>query len=133
MCETFSINNKNNNNTSNSNNNGFNKLFDSAVSKMLSTRRGSVPADISELHHDLFNRNNVNNKTRNRKKSLKRGSSGGPEMFIGKSCEGNDNIWLKCKRETEKCNTVPEALVKRRGSLPIEMIAVSHAGRYNHK
>ncbi|KAL6443326.1 hypothetical protein ACFW04_002898 [Cataglyphis niger] len=135
--ENFSINNNNNNNnnsTNNSNNNGISKLFDSSVSGMFSPRRGSVPADISELRHDMFSRNSVNSKSRSRKKILKRRSSGGPEMFTGESTDGNDNgTWLKWKREIGKHDPVPEALVKRRGSLPIEMVAVSHAGRYNHR
>lgn len=101
---------------------------------MFSPRRGSVPADISELRHDMFSRNSLNNKSRSRKKILKRRSSGGPEMFTGKSIDGNDNdTWLKWKREIGKRDPVPETLVKRRGSLPIEMVAVSHAGRYNHR
>ncbi|KAL6254209.1 hypothetical protein P5V15_014830 [Pogonomyrmex californicus] len=126
-------NNNNNNNSNRSNNNGINK-FDSTVSGMLSPRRGSVPADISELRHDLFSRNNVNNKSRNRKMILRRRSSGGPEMFTEGSIDGNDNgTWLKWKREIGKCDPVPEAFVKRRGSLPIEMVAVSYAGRYNYR
>lgn len=122
-------NNNNNNNTSSGNNNGINRLFDN-TSGMLSPRRGSVPADISELRRDLFARNNVNNKSRSRKKVLKRRSSGGPEMFIGISTtDGNDNgTWFKWKREVGKRDPVPETFIKRRGSLPIEM-AVSHAGQ----
>lgn len=133
--ESFLMNNNNNNNnTSSSNNNGISRLFDSTVSGMLSPRRGSVPADISELRRDQFSRNSVNNKSRNRKKVLKRRSSGGPEMFTAGSIDGNDNgTWLKSKREIGKREPVPEALIKRRGSLPIEMVAVSHAGRYNHR
>ncbi|XP_032690464.1 uncharacterized protein LOC116853454 isoform X3 [Odontomachus brunneus] len=130
--ENFPMNNNNNNNTTGgSNNNGISRLFDSTVSGMLSPRRGSVPADISELRRDLlFSRNSVNNKPRNRKKILRRRSSGGPEMFTGVSTDGNDNgTWLKWKREVGKREPVPpEPLVKRRGSLPIEMVAVSHAG-----
>ncbi|XP_012060894.1 PREDICTED: uncharacterized protein LOC105624147 [Atta cephalotes] len=128
--ESISINNNNNNNNNSnrSNNNGISK-FDSIVSGMLSPRRGSIPADISELRRDLFSRNNVNNKPRNRKKILRRRSSGGPEMFTCGSTDGNDNgTWLKWKRDIGKRDPVPEAFVKRRGSLPIEMVAVSHAG-----
>ncbi|XP_077282259.1 uncharacterized protein LOC143908466 isoform X2 [Temnothorax americanus] len=90
--ESISINNNNNNNNNSnrSNNNGISK-FGSTISGMLSPRRGSIPADISELRRDLFSRNNVNNKPRNRKKILRRRSSGGPEMFIGGSIDGNDN------------------------------------------
>lgn len=134
--ENVSMNNNNNNNNTggSSNNNGISRLFDSTVSGMLSPRRGSVPADISELRRDLFGRNSANNKPRSRKKILRRRSSGGPEMFTsGASTDGNDNgTWLKWKRETGKRDPVPESLVKRRGSLPIEMVAVSHAGRYNN-
>ncbi|XP_014482386.1 PREDICTED: uncharacterized protein LOC106748419 isoform X2 [Dinoponera quadriceps] len=136
--ENFPMNNNNNNNNTtggSSNNNGISRLFDSTVSGMLSPRRGSVPADISELRRDLFSRNSINNKPRNRKKILRRRSSGGPEMFTGASTDGNENgTWLKWKREVGKREAVPpEPLVKRRGSLPIEMVAVSHAGRYNHR
>ncbi|XP_011057861.1 PREDICTED: uncharacterized protein LOC105148068 isoform X1 [Acromyrmex echinatior] len=128
--ESISINNNNNNNNNSnrSNNNGISKC-DSTMSGMLSPRRGSIPADISELRRDLFSRNNVNSKPRNRKKILRRRSSGGPEMFTCGSTDGNDNgTWLKWKRDIGKRDPVPEAFVKRRGSLPIEMVAVSHAG-----
>ncbi|KOX80098.1 cAMP-specific 3',5'-cyclic phosphodiesterase 7B [Melipona quadrifasciata] len=114
-------NNNNNNNTGSSNNNGIIRIVDSIG--MPSPRRGSVPADISELRRDMFNRSSINGKPRNRKKILRRRSSGGPEMFSGGSTDGNDNgTWLKWKRE-----------LGRRGSLPIEMVAISHAGRYNHR
>ncbi|KZC07930.1 High affinity cAMP-specific 3',5'-cyclic phosphodiesterase 7A [Dufourea novaeangliae] len=92
-------NNNNNNNTGTSNNNGLTRIIDSTGPGMPSPRRGSVPADISELRRDMFNRSSINGKPRNRKKVLKRRSSGGPEMF------------------------------SVRGSLPIEMVAISHAGR----
>lgn len=129
------MNNNNNNNTNNSNNNGISRLFDNIVPGVLSPRRGSVPADISELRRDLLSRNSVNNKSRNRKKILRRRSSGGPEMFCGSaSTDGNDNgTWLRWKREIGKRDPIPEPPVKRRGSLPIEMVAVSHVGRYNHR
>ncbi|XP_076397422.1 uncharacterized protein LOC100877791 isoform X3 [Megachile rotundata] len=122
-------NNNNNNNTGSSNNNGITRLIDSTGPGMPSPRRGSVPADISELRRDMFNRSSINGKPRNRKKVLRRRSSGGPEMFSGGSTDGNDNgTWLKWKRELGKKDTIPEPLVKRRGSLPIEMVAISHAG-----
>nr|XP_034190050.1 uncharacterized protein LOC117608685 isoform X2 [Osmia lignaria] len=127
-------NNNNNNNTGSSNNNGITRLIDSTGPSMPSPRRGSVPADISELRRDMFNRSSINGKPRNRKKILRRRSSGGPEMFSGGSTDGNDNgTWLKWKRELGKKDSIPEPLVKRRGSLPIEMVAISHAGRYNHR
>lgn len=127
-------NNNNNNNTGSSNNNGITRIVDSIGPGMPSPRRGSVPADISELRRDMFNRSSINGKPRNRKKILRRRSSGGPEMFSGGSTDGNDNgTWLKWKRELGKKDSIPEPLVKRRGSLPIEMVAISHAGRYNHR
>ncbi|XP_076249464.1 uncharacterized protein LOC143188861 isoform X2 [Calliopsis andreniformis] len=127
-------NNNNNNNTGSSNNNGITRIIDSTGPGMPSPRRGSVPADISELRRDMFNRSSVNGKPRNRKKVLRRRSSGGPEMFSGGSTDGNDNgTWLKWKRELGKRDSIPEPLIKRRGSLPIEMVAISHAGRYNHR
>ncbi|XP_076634062.1 uncharacterized protein LOC143348100 isoform X2 [Colletes latitarsis] len=127
-------NNNNNNNTGTSNNNGVTRIIDSTGPSMPSPRRGSVPADISELRRDMFNRSSINGKPRNRKKVLRRRSSGGPEMFSGGSTDGNDNgTWLKWKRELGKRDSIPEPLIKRRGSLPIEMVAISHAGRYNHR
>ncbi|CAL7944528.1 unnamed protein product [Xylocopa violacea] len=122
-------NNNNNNNTGSSNNNGITRIIDSTGPGMPSPRRGSVPADISELRRDMFNRSSINGKPRNRKKVLRRRSSGGPEMFSGGSTDGNDNgTWLKWKRELGKKDSIPEPIVKRRGSLPIEMLAISHAG-----
>ncbi|XP_076181519.1 uncharacterized protein LOC143153819 isoform X3 [Ptiloglossa arizonensis] len=122
-------NNNNNNNTGTSNNNGLTRIIDSTGPGMPSPRRGSVPADISELRRDMFNRSSINGKPRNRKKVLRRRSSGGPEMFSGGSTDGNDNgTWLKWKRELGKRDSIPEPLIKRRGSLPIEMVAISHAG-----
>ncbi|CAK9825536.1 High affinity cAMP-specific 3',5'-cyclic phosphodiesterase 7A [Anthophora retusa] len=128
--ENLPINNNNiNNNTGTSNNNGITRIIDFTGPGMPSPRRGSVPADISELRRDMFNRSSVNGKPRNRKKVLRRRSSGGPEMFSGGSTDGNDNgTWLKWKRELGKKDSIPEPLVKRRGSLPIEMVAISHAG-----
>ncbi|XP_078049153.1 uncharacterized protein LOC144476297 isoform X2 [Augochlora pura] len=127
-------NNNNNNNTGTSNNNGLARIIDSTGPSMPSPRRGSVPADISELRRDMFNRSSINGKPRNRKKILRRRSSGGPEMFSGGSTDGNDNgTWLIWKRELGKRDPIPEPLVKRRGSLPIEMVAISHAGRYNRR
>ena len=128
-------NNNNNNNNSSSNNNG-NRLTEGgslAVPGMPSPRRGSVPADISELRRDLFGRNSVNGKSRNRKKVLRRRSSGGPEMFAGGNGDGNENVWLKSRKDSVKRDSIPEPVVKRRGSLPVDVVAVSHAGRYFHR
>lgn len=98
---------------------------------MPSLRRGSVPADISELRRDMYNRNSVNGKSRNRKKVLRRRSSGGPEMFAG-GLDGTDNAaCVRWKRDIARRDSIPEPLTKRRGSLPIDMVAISHAGWYS--
>lgn len=132
------MNNNNNNNHSGSNNNTSPRIVESTpASGMPSPRRGSVPADISELRRDLFGRNSVNGKTRNRKKTLRRRSSGGPEMFAGsQQIDDNDNNgkWAGWKRDLSKREAnIPEPSVKRRGSLPVEMVSISHAGRYNYR
>ncbi|XP_015117340.1 uncharacterized protein LOC107041345 isoform X2 [Diachasma alloeum] len=124
--ENFPVNNNNNNNNHGSNNNA-------PTTGMPSPRRGSVPADISELRRDLFGRNSVNGKTRNRKKTLKRRSSGGPEMFAGNTDDNENGKWSGWKRELSKRDSIPEPSVKRRGSLPVEMVSISHAGRYNFR
>ncbi|XP_043278403.1 uncharacterized protein [Venturia canescens] len=92
-----------------------------------SPRRGSVPADISELRRDLFGRNSVNGKTRNRKKVLRRRSSGGPEMFSGRNLDDNENGKSSWKKEIAKREpSIPEPSIKRRGSLPVEMVPIFH-------
>ncbi|XP_063983222.1 uncharacterized protein LOC135165656 isoform X4 [Diachasmimorpha longicaudata] len=118
--ENFPANNNNNNNHGSNNN--------APTIGMPSPRRGSVPADISELRRDLFGRNSVNGKTRNRKKTLKRRSSGGPEMFAGNTDDNENGKWSGWKRELSKRDSIPEPSVKRRGSLPVEMVSISHAG-----
>ena len=125
--------NNNNNSSSNNNENGRSEGGSLSVPGMLSPRRGSVPADISELRRDVFGRNSVNGKSRNRKKVLRRRSSGGPEMFAGSNGDGNENVWLKSKRDSLKRDSITEPVVKRRGSLPIDVVAISHVGRYTHR
>lgn len=122
-CPINNNNNKNNNHGSNNN------------PGMSSPRRGSVPADISELRRDLFSRSSVNGKTRNRKKTLRRRSSGGPEMFSGSvNTDDNENgKWAGWKRDLSKRDSIPEPNVKRRCSLPVEVVSISHAGRYNFR
>lgn len=106
-----------------------------------SPRRGSVPADISELRREYLIRNassagvTTQNKSRNnRKKSLRRRSSGGPEMFSNPT-DDNDNA-SKCgwKRDFKRdSSSIPEPSVKRRGSLPVEVVSIAHTGRYNFR
>ncbi|KAK0161144.1 hypothetical protein PV327_009652 [Microctonus hyperodae] len=141
----------NNNNNNGNNNNSGKKIIENIPGMLLSPRRGSVPADISELRRDLFGRNSVNagkllpptssaasttTAQRNRtKKTLRRRRSGGPEMFVGRPVDDNDNNgkWMGWKRDLSKRDSIPEPSVKRRGSLPVEMLSISHAGRYNYR
>ncbi|XP_046589292.1 uncharacterized protein LOC107226321 isoform X3 [Neodiprion lecontei] len=97
------------------------------ISGMPSLRRGSVPADISELRREMYNRNSVNGKSRNRKKVLRRRSSGGPEMFAGGMDVAESAAWIRWKRDIGRKESIPEPATKRRGSLPIDMVAISHA------
>jgi cAMP-specific phosphodiesterase 4 len=99
----------------------------------LNSRRGSVPCD-------LLGRGLVASKTRRSKKLLRRRSSGGPEMFAS-GADGNDNgSWssrsrrdLPNKREVLHVADPTPLLAKRRGSLPIDMLALSFSGRYIHR
>ncbi|XP_066590278.1 uncharacterized protein [Prorops nasuta] len=132
------INNNNHHRNINSNKNGTSKANDASAAVTCNvpvTRRGSVPTDdVSEWRRDLFNRSSINGKSRDRKKILRRRSSEGPDMLRGASNDGNENgIWLRWKRELAKKDSAPESILERRGSLPIEVAAVSHAGRYNHR
>lgn len=109
------------------NNNSSSRVTDSAL-QIAGTpylRRGSVPADISELRRDVYNRNSVK---RNRKKVLRRRSSGGPEMFAGGIEASDTGAWVRWKKDIARRDSIPEPLTKRRGSLPIDMVAISHAG-----
>ncbi|XP_033209882.1 uncharacterized protein LOC117167690 isoform X2 [Belonocnema kinseyi] len=130
-CPMNNNNNSNNNSSINNNGNRITEGSSLSVPGMPSPRRGSVPADISELRRDLFGRNSVNGKSRNRKKVLRRRSSGGPEMFAGGNGDGNDNVWLKPK--SVKRDSISEPMVKRRGSLPVDVVAVSHTGESDLK
>ncbi|XP_034946298.1 uncharacterized protein [Chelonus insularis] len=124
--QNYSLNNNNNNNIAGSNNNNTSIRIAENISGMPSPRRGSVPADISELRRDLFGRSSVNGKTRNRKKTLRRRSSGGPEMFAGRT-DDDSGKWTTWRRDLYKRDSIPEPNVKRRGSLPVEMVSVFHS------
>lgn len=103
-------------------------------------RRGSVPCDSLSV----LGRNGCNGKTRNRKKILRRRSSGGAEILspiIGDPSEagcssangGGSNVvtstWHRFKRDLTRNRSDLDALLsRRRGSLPVEMLAVSHSG-----
>ena len=98
----------------------------------VNVRRGSVPADFnSELRFSSgLGRNGNSSKSRIRKKILCRRSSGGPEMFTdsGPEAFGEGVTWQQWHHELLSRRTAEPALARRRGSLPIEMLATTHSG-----
>uniref|UniRef100_A0ABD2WFE4 Phosphodiesterase n=1 Tax=Trichogramma kaykai TaxID=54128 RepID=A0ABD2WFE4_9HYME len=132
-------NNANNNTTTSatgSNNNGFGRItFDQGgtTTAILTSRRGSVPADISELRRNSSNIS-ASGKTRRTgsKKLLRRRSSGGPEMF---ACAGDnaDSSWRNKRELKREDMSNSSAQVKRRGSLPVDVLTISFSGRYVHR
>jgi hypothetical protein len=90
-------------------------------------RRGSVPADVG---CELRLRNGSSNKSRTRKKVLRRRSSGGPEMFTVSGSEplGDGMMWQQWHREFLSRWKAESVLARRRGSLPIEVLATTHSG-----
>ncbi|XP_058801305.1 uncharacterized protein LOC131670027 isoform X2 [Phymastichus coffea] len=138
--ENYPLNNNNNNNNNNtgSNNNGFTRSamvegsLATQVGTILSSHRGSLPADISEFRPD-FGRNNGGKSRINRsssKKLLRRRSSGGPEMFVTDG--GNDENHPRSTASNNRQSVPPPTSIhsKRRGSLPIDMLG---AVRYVHR
>ncbi|XP_052129533.1 uncharacterized protein LOC113204894 isoform X3 [Frankliniella occidentalis] len=116
----------------------------------LDVRRSSVPTDISlELLRRLTeqpsvpgrsssNNNNSNGKTRNSrvKKVLRRRSSGGPELFLN-DCSIDSSTWQRWRREvlliqrmgvTDPTPVLEPLLSRRRGSLPVEVLAATQSG-----
>lgn len=97
-------------------------------------RRGSVPCDSLTL----LSRNGCNGKARNRKKILRRRSSGGAEILspiIGEPSEPSSSTsssaWYRFKRDiTRNRSELDSLLSRRRGSLPVEVLAVSHSGEH---
>lgn len=102
----------------------------------VNVRRGSVPADFnSELRFSNgLGRNGNSGKSRIRKKILCRRSSGGPEMFTdsGPEAFGEGVTWQQWHHELLSRRTVEPALARRRGSLPIEMLATTHSGEQEY-
>lgn len=110
-------------------------------------RRGSVPCD----SFAVISRNGCSGKSRNRKKILRRRSSGGADILSPILAEaetsigggnGNNNgsntgnslsaSWIRFKRDiTRNRSDLDSLLSKRRGSLPIEVFAVGHSGECN--
>jgi len=103
-------------------------------------RRGSVPCE----NLSSTNRNNCNGKTKNRKKMLRRRSSGGAEILCPIVAEsepsssggggGGSSSWYRFKRSEPSKNRsdLDMLLSRRRGSLPVEVLAVSHSGTLRH-
>lgn len=99
-------------------------------------RRGSVPCD----SYGGYSRNGCSGgKNRNRKKVLRRRSSGGAEILSPIMAEPDDTgagegsvssaSWYCFKREmTRNRSDLDTLLSKRRGSLPVEVFAVCHSG-----
>ncbi|KAJ6644256.1 High affinity cAMP-specific 3',5'-cyclic phosphodiesterase 7A [Pseudolycoriella hygida] len=104
-----------------------------ATNVSLIQRRGSVPCD----SYGGYSRNACNGKNRNRKKLLRRRSSGGAEILspilaepddgAGESSSVSSSSWYCFKREmTRNRSDLDTLLSKRRGSLPVEVLAVCH-------
>lgn len=97
-------------------------------------RRGSVPCD----SYGGYSRHGKN---RNRKKVLRRRSSGGAEILSPILAEPDDGAgegsvssssWYCFKREMIRNRSDLDTLLsKRRGSLPVEVFAVCHSGKQN--
>ena len=98
----------------------------------VNVRRGSVPTDLnSELRFSTgLGRNGNSSKSKIRKKMLCRRSSGGPEMFTDSRPEafGEGVTWQQLHQELLSRRMAEPALARRRGSLPIEMLATTHSG-----
>lgn len=109
-----------------------------ATNVSLIQRRGSVPCD----SYGGFSRNGCGGKNRNRKKVLRRRSSGGAEILSPILAEPDDggggggegsvssSSWYCFKREMIRNRSDLDTLLsKRRGSLPVEVLAVCHTGK----
>ncbi|KAJ8955789.1 hypothetical protein NQ314_006838, partial [Rhamnusium bicolor] len=96
-------------------------------------RRGSAPTDLppmsggGERREQLTRHTSLNGKAGRRKKQLRRRSSGGPETVCLPESHSELISRLLLQRRPEN----PEALlVRRRGSLPIEVLTVGHSGKF---
>ncbi|KAJ9596594.1 hypothetical protein L9F63_012386, partial [Diploptera punctata] len=103
----------------------------------MNMRRGSMPSDLSsefkrQSVHDGRNsdKSTSSGKSRVRKNLLRRRSSGGPEMFASSNLEpyGDGMTGQRWRREVLARRTAEQVLVRRRGSLPIEVLAATHSG-----
>lgn len=87
-------------------------------------RRGSVPSESNAAV-----RSSVNGKRRNPKKVLRRRSSGGAEILspgINESVAStsDSSVWNRFKKELTRRGDSETLLTRRRGSLPIEVLAI---------
>lgn len=104
-----------------------------ASSLATNQRRSSVPSDNPAV---ASNRNNCHNgKSKNRKKSLRRRSSGGAEILCSIVSEtepsSSSSPWYRFKRsETTKNRSDLDLLLsRRRGSLPVEVLTTCNSGK----
>uniref|UniRef100_U5ERI9 Phosphodiesterase n=1 Tax=Corethrella appendiculata TaxID=1370023 RepID=U5ERI9_9DIPT len=109
------------------------------TTNVIHQRRGSVPCDTTT---NVIVRNNSNSKRRNTKKILRRRSSGGAEILSPILAESPDDhttqntssstssstAWYRFKRKTDTDNL----LSRRRGSLPVEVLAVCYSSTLRH-
>lgn len=91
-------------------------------------RRSSVPNE-----SNLLIRSGINGKRRNPKKILRRRSSSGAEILTSIASDPKEpstsngessNSWSRLKRDCNQCADTDCLITKRRGSLPIEVLAV---------
>ncbi|XP_059620255.1 uncharacterized protein LOC132264168 [Phlebotomus argentipes] len=94
-------------------------------------RRSSMPCE------NLAALGRSNGKSRNRKKLLRRRSSGGAEILspilTEEATSSGGSAWYRFKRELTRSRTDQDALLsRRRGSLPVEVLAVGLSGTMRH-
>ncbi|XP_055689850.1 uncharacterized protein LOC129793686 isoform X6 [Lutzomyia longipalpis] len=99
-------------------------------------RRSSMPCE------NLAALGRSNGKQRSRKKLLRRRSSGGAEILspilteeatTSSSGGGGGSAWFRFKRDITRSRTDQDALLsRRRGSLPVEVLAVGLSGTMRH-
>lgn len=88
-------------------------------------RRSSVPCE-----SNVVVRSSVNGKRRNPKKILRRRSSSGAEILTpimsesGEATTSNASVWNRFKKEWTRRTDSDVIVTKRRGSLPIEVLAI---------
>lgn len=103
----------------------------SSASTTANQRRGSVPCEHSS---NILVRSSVNGKRRNPKKILRRRSSSGAEILTPIKSETKESVssvgssstsaWHRFKKEFSRRTDTDVLLTKRRGSLPVEVLAV---------